>query len=510
MELTTETWQNIKNDLIGGLTVAFVALPLALSFGVMSGAGATAGVYGAIFTGILASIFGGTKAQISGPTGAMTVVMVEMFNKYGIDGLMAAMVFAGLIQVLMGMFKLGKYIRLIPKPTIIGFTNGIGILIFLKQLQYLKESPLLAMITILLMVFIPFMNKKLPNALIALIIGTMVSYFWLPSSQLVGEISAVVPKLNLPNFSSLNYVDILKASFLLALLGSLESLLASLVVDEMTLTKHNSDREIIGQGLANFVSAIFGNLIGTGAIVRSAVNVNAGGRGRLSGIVHGIVLLLLVIKFGKFAATIPLAVLGGILAVTSIKMIEYRETRQMASVSREAMLVIIVTTILTVFTDLTIAVALGTFLSAIILLKNLGSSYLKEYDVDCTGLTKRIKSYTIEGTFFFGVTDSIADAVEIGSSDGDIIIINLMNAPVIDATGIMALKRLNEKLEAAGKKLILTGLKREIYVKLLKLRIIGQKEKSVCLGRIAHALAYAREYAVQDNERNKLTISTVQ
>lgn len=494
------TWHNLKGDIIGGITVAFVALPLALSFGVLSGAGAAAGVYGAIFTGILASIFGGTKAQISGPTGAMTVVLVEMFDKYGLDGLIAAMILAGLFQIVMGLLKLGKYIRLIPHPTIIGFTNGIGILIFIKQIDYFKDSPLLALLVIALMFGLPLINKKIPYALVALVVGTVVAKYWLPTDLVVGEIPLVLPTLQIPDFAALNLVDITKAALILALLGSIESLLASLIVDEMTRTKHDSDREILGQGIANFVAAIFGNLIGTGAIVRSVVNVKAGGRGRLSGIIHGIVLLLLIFQFGSLASTIPLAVLGGILMATALNMIEYRETYRLASASKEALVVIGVTTVLTVITDLTTAVAIGTLLSAIILLFSLGDSYLKEYPVDCKGLNKKIKSFTIEGSFFFGVSDTIVNAIKVKSVDADIVIINLMNSPAIDATGIILLGKIQEKLGEMDKKLILTGLKEDTYEKLVKLNILDGSEKKVNLGRIAQAISYAQQLALEEKE----------
>lgn len=494
MKLSKYNWEYFKGELIGGITVAFVALPLALSFGVLSGMGAAAGIYGAIFTGVLASIFGGTRAQITGPTGAMTVVLVEMFHKQGLEGLVAAMIIAGLLQILMGVLKLGKYIQLIPKPTIIGFTNGIGILIFLKQLQYVKVDPILAIVTLVLMLTLPLLSKKIPVAIIALITGSLLASFWLPTDLVVGEISLVMPTLYIPNFLSLDLIGVLKSAIVLALLGAIESLLASLVVDEMLKTKHNSDRELLGQGIANSVAAIFGNLIGTGAIVRSAVNVNAGGRGRASGVIHALFLLLIVVQFGSLASKIPLAVLGGILMGTALKMIEYEETYNLSRVSKEALAVILVTTILTVTTDLTTAVAFGTLLSGLILVYNMGDSYVKEYKVDCNGLPNKIKSFTIEGALFFGVTDSIVQTMFVKSTDADIVIINLMNAPVIDATGVIVLGKIKDTFERAGKRLILTGLKEDTFEKLLKLEILDTVEKEVNLGRIGDALTYARGF----------------
>lgn len=301
--IQNEILSTLKGDIIGGISVAFVALPLALSFGVLSGAGAAAGVYGAICTGILASMFGGTKAQISGPTGAMTVVLVSMAEKYGLEGLVASMIVAGIFEIIMGLLKLGKYIRLIPKPVMVGFTNGIGMLIFINQFKYFEMSPLLCSIAIVMMLILPLINKKIPYAIITVIVGTVVSALWIPMPQeyVVGQIPLVLPTLQIPNFLSMNMVDICQAGLTLALLGAIESLLSALVVDDMTGTKHDSDREILGQGIANTVAACFGFLIGTGAIARSVVNVNAGGRGRMSGIIHALVLILLIAVFGDLA-----------------------------------------------------------------------------------------------------------------------------------------------------------------------------------------------------------------
>ena len=201
-----EILSTLKGDIIGGISVAFVALPLALSFGVLSGAGAAAGVYGAICTGILTSIFGGTKAQISGPTGAMTVVLVSMANKYGMEGMVASMVLAGIFEAIMGLLKLGKYIRLIPKPVMVGFTNGIAILIFTSQFKYFNMSPVVCCISIALMLILPMINKKIPYAIITVIVGTVVSMLWfpMPEEYLVGTIPLMVPSLQIPNFLALN------------------------------------------------------------------------------------------------------------------------------------------------------------------------------------------------------------------------------------------------------------------------------------------------------------------
>ncbi len=489
-----EILSTLKGDIIGGITVAFVALPLALSFGVLSGAGAAAGVYGAIFCGILTSIFGGTKAQISGPTGAMTVVLVDMAAKYGMEGLVASMILAGLFQILMGLLKLGKYIHLIPRPVIVGFTNGIGILIFTSQFKYYQMSPILCLLTLALMFAIPMISKKLPYALIALIIGTIVSKLWLPmpAAATVGEIPIMMPTLQIPNFLALNMVDVAQAGLVLALLGVLESLLAALVVDEMTGTKHNSDREIVGQGIANTVAGSFGLLIGTGAIVRSVVNVNAGGRGRLSGITHAIVLLLLIAVFGDLASGIPLAVLGGILMGTSLKMIEYRESYRLARASKEAFVVIAITTILTVAVDLTFAVAIGTMVSAISMLFSVANSYIEEVEIPCDKLQKKIKSFNIQGQMFFMVSESLIHAIEVKAAGADIVVINLSHSQTVDITGVIVLGKLKDGLAINGIRTIFTGIPESAYKKMRALDILDGSEEEINLGNKREAIRYAQ------------------
>lgn len=281
----------------------------------------------------------------------------------------------------------------------VGFTNGIGMLIFINQFKYFEMSPLLCSIAIVMMLILPLINKKMPYAIITVIVGTVVSALWVPMPQeyVVGQIPLVLPTLQIPNFLSMNMVDICQAGLTLALLGAIESLLSALVVDDMTGTKHDSDREILGQGIANTVAACFGFLIGTGAIARSVVNVNAGGRGRMSGIIHALVLILLIAVFGDLAAGIPLAVLGGVLMGTALRMIEYKESYRLARASKEAFVVIAITTVLTVTVDLTFAVAIGTMISALAMLFSVANGYLEEYPIPCS----RLQNGSNPSAFFY-------------------------------------------------------------------------------------------------------------
>ena len=497
-----EILSTLKGDIIGGISVAFVALPLALSFGVLSGAGAAAGVYGAICTGILTSIFGGTKAQISGPTGAMTVVLVSMANKYGMEGMVASMVLAGIFEATMGLLKLGKYIRLIPKPVMVGFTNGIAILIFTSQFKYFNMSPVVCCISIALMLILPMINKKIPYAIITVIVGTVVSMLWfpMPEEYLVGTIPLMVPSLQITNFLALNIADVCQAGLTMALLGAIESLLSAMVVDEMTNTKHDSDRELFGQGLANTVAGCFGLIIGTGAIARSVVNVNAGGRGRMSGIIHALVLILLIAVFGQWAAQIPLAVLGGVLMGTAIRMPEYHESYRLSRASKEAFVVIAVTTVLTAVVDLTFAVAVGVMVSALSMLFSVANGYLEEYPVPCSHLQKRIKSFSIQGQMFFLVSESIINSLEVRCKGAEIVVINMSHAQVVDITGIVTLGKIKDSLAQQGIRTIFTGLSETAYKKMLSLGILDGSEETINRGDKLEAVEYAQAIAHGDEQ----------
>lgn len=449
----------LKGDILGGVTTAVVALPLALALGVASGAGAIAGLYSAVFTGILSTVFGGTPAQINGPTAAMTVVLIEVYDKLGVEGLFSAMAIAGVLQILMGLFRLGKYIHLIPHSVIIGFTNGIGALIFFKMIPYFKTNPIVALITMAVMLISPYITKKIPASLLGLVVGTLAGLLVFTGGAPVGTIPTGLPSLAIPTFAISDSYLILKTAVILALLGSIESLLASVVVDEMTKTKHHSNRELIGQGIGNTVSALFGSLIGTGAIVRSAVNVNAGGRTRLSGVLHAIIIFFIIIQFGPYASQIPLAVLGGILMVTALKMIEYETSKELAAASNKSAIVILVTMLFTIFTDLVIAVLVGTLVSMFIFVLRMANVYLKEYPATKSDSGKCIASYTIEGPMFFGVSNAIASKLEIASEEADVIVLNLMNIPLLDTTGAIALRSVYRQMEDENVELYFAGIK---------------------------------------------------
>jgi len=359
------------------------------------------------------------------------------------------------------------------------------------MIGYFKTSPILGIITIIVMLGFPFITKKIPASLVALVFGTVLSIVVLETTAVVGEIPNGLPQLMLPVFQTSALFEVFKAGFTLALLGCIESLLASLVVDEMTKTKHNSNQELIGQGIGNTVASLFGALIGTGAIVRSAVNVNAGGRTRISGILHGIILLIITLKFSFLASQIPLAVLGGILMGTAVKMIEYTTTRQVSYASKKAGFVILATTILTVFTDLTIAVLCGSLISMFSFVIRMGNVYLRKYELENDfGYTKeKIASYTIEGSLFFGVAHAITSKLQIEAEEADIIVLNLMNMPLIDSSGAIALRNIKNILEEDGKKLILAGVRDDMMETLERFNLFNDNtEREISKNRIKDVL----------------------
>jgi SulP family sulfate permease len=396
---------HLKGDIFGGLTAAVIALPLALAFGVSSGAGAIAGVYGAIFVGFFAALFGGTATQISGPTGPMSVVMslvfTQLISSHPDTGLVLAftcVILAGLFQILFGLLKLGKYFVMVPYPVISGFMTGIGIIIILLQispllgnagdsnaLAALSNIPnafnqknifasLLGIITLLIMIYWPEKwTKIIPAPLFALIILTFISSTFLTQQgiSVIGEIPTGFPSLIMPSLSLDALYHVSYFAFLLAVLGSIDSLLTSMVADTMTESHHNSDKELVGQGIANAVAGFFGTLPGAGATMRTAINIRAGGKTALSGIVHSLTLLIVILWAGDYAQYIPHTVLAGMLIKVGIDIIDWRFIFQIKKVGLFSACLMLLVLLLTVFVDLITAVLVGMFIANLVTLDRL-------------------------------------------------------------------------------------------------------------------------------------------
>ncbi|MEY8213476.1 MAG: SulP family inorganic anion transporter, partial [Colwellia sp.] len=397
--------QHLKGDIFGGLTAAVIALPLALAFGVSSGAGAIAGVYGAIFVGFFAALFGGTATQISGPTGPMSVVMAlvltQLIASHPDTGLVLAftcVILAGLFQILFGLLKLGKYFVMVPYPVISGFMTGIGIIIILLQISPLLGSSgdsnalaaltnmpnafnqqntfaiLFGVITLLIMIYWPKKwTKIIPAPVFALITLTLISstFFAQQGIAVIGEIPTGFPSLLIPSLSLDTLYQISYFAFLLAVLGAIDSLLTSMVADAMTETHHNSDKELIGQGIANTVAGFFGALPGAGATMRTAINIRAGGKTALSGIIHSITLLIVILWAGDYAQYIPHTVLAGMLIKVGLDIIDWRFIFQIKKVGLFSASLMILVLLLTVFVDLITAVLVGMFIANLVTLDRL-------------------------------------------------------------------------------------------------------------------------------------------
>lgn len=397
--------RTIKGDLFGGVTAGIVALPLAMAFGVQSGLGAEAGLYGAIAIGIVAAIFGGTKTQISGPTGPMTVVssliaataMAQAPNpEIGLALVLLTFFMAGVLQIVFGLTQVGKMVQFIPYPVVSGFMSGIGLIIIFLQLFPLvgHSSPnkivdvfvnimtplqnmnraafMLGLLTIAIIYIFPRITKAVPSTLVALIAVSLIPQFVVMDIPKIGDIPAGLPHINFGIFSGLNMSNlglVIIPAITLAALGSIDSLLTSVVADNITKTKHNSNRELIGQGLGNMMSALVGGIPGAGATMRTVVNVRSGGKTRISGVVHGLFLLIVLLGLGKYAAEIPLAVLAGILITVGIGIIDYKGLGDILKVPKADAIVKIAVVLMTVFVDLLWAVGVGLVLSALFFVK---------------------------------------------------------------------------------------------------------------------------------------------
>ncbi|MEL7038949.1 MAG: SulP family inorganic anion transporter, partial [Cyanobacteria bacterium J06592_8] len=397
--------RNLRGDIFGGLTAAIVALPLALAFGVSSGAGAITGLYGAVFVGFFAALFGGTPSQISGPTGPMTVVMATVFTavlaenpENGLAMAFTIVMLGGVFQIVLGLLHLGKYITLIPYTVISGFMSGIGVIIILieigpllghlpsagvvEALQKLPEhittlNPIATGLGILTLAIVflwpPKLNRLLPSPLLALIVGTILSVVLFGDSDVIriGEIPTGLPRLHWPAFELSQLKDMLFYGVMLGTLGAIDSLLTSLVADNITRTEHNSDRELIGQGIGNLISGLFGGLPGAGATMRTVINVQTGGKTPLSGIIHALVLLVIIFWAGGLTEKIPHTVLAGILIKVGIDIIDWSFLKRAHRISHKAAGLMYVVLFLTVFVDLITAVATGVFIANLLTVRRL-------------------------------------------------------------------------------------------------------------------------------------------
>lgn len=502
---------NLRGDLYGGVTAAVVALPLALAFGVASGAGPIAGLWGAILVGFFAALFGGTPSQVSGPTGPITVVMAVIITNYAHDLRLAftVVMLAGAIQILFGVLKLGRYIAYVPFSVVSGFMSGIGLIIIIIQLApmigfdtskdgvvtALADFPdlvtdpvfhalALGLLALAISVFLPHRFRAYaPPALVALIMGTLAALFLLDGAPVLGDIPSGLPEAQIPKITSGELGGMLGSALILAILGSIDSLLTSLVADNVTRTHHNSDRELVGQGIGNMFAGFFGAIPGAGATMRTMINVRAGGRTSISGVLHALVLLALVLGLGPLAEDIPSAVLAGILLKVGWDIIDWGYLRRVRRAPRDETLVMLTVLVLTVFVDLITAVGVGVIMASLIAARKLSWQQLAQLRlypqqdseaVSDTGgadhaLTRAEQDLLesangdvlllhLNGPFTYGSAKGMVQLLT-GTGDGyKSVVFDFSEVPLIDGSIAMAVEELLHQAREAGRTVIVSGL----------------------------------------------------
>ncbi len=472
-------------DLVAGVTVAVVALPLAIAFGLASGATAAAGLYAAIFGGFFASFFGGSRVNITGPTGAMAVVLMDITARHGLEGMMLAGLMAGIMQIALGYAKAGRLIKFLPHCLIVGFTSGIAVVIFQSQIGTFLLAPVVGLAAGGAMMLARLLWPKSPAALIGLFAGIV-------ANALIGgpTVEGVprtlpVPGLIWPSF------DMFTASFgaavTICLLGSIEGLLSATVADNMMGTRHNSNKELIGQGVGNLVSAMFGGVPVTGAVARTGVAVRSGARTPWTGMIHSVILLLVVLFLAPLAKYVPLSALAGILMVTAIWMVEWEGIKLIPKAPAHYRAVLLVTLALTVLADLTIAVGIGFGLAMLLFTLRLTKQPLKEPDLIISDQGRPIHAenvviHAVNGPLFFGVAEDLLERFE-ACPQKDVLVLDMRRVPLIDATGAIMLHKLATRLKSSGGRLVVFGLDNEAKALLRALSTQDGKDPYIVIDR---------------------------
>ena len=491
---------NLRGDFTGGLTAGIVALPLALALGVASGLGPMAGLYGAIAGGFFAALFGGTPAQISGPTGPMVVVLAGLFASLSGDAslIFTAVILAGIFQIVFGVLGVGQYIRLVPYPVISGFMSGIGAIIIILQIGRLlgHEPPggtigaltylptaladidfatlALGLGTLVIAYkWPPQLGKYVPGALAALIIGTLVSLAL--SVPILGDIPTGLPSLHLPVFDQSKALLILEAAFILAVLGAIDSLLTSLVADNMTRTRHDSNKELIGQGIGNTFAGLIGGIAGAGATMRTVVNIRSGGKYNISGMVHALVLLAIVLGLSPLAAQIPHAVLAGILVKVGLDIIDWSYLKRAHKGPRWDFGLMIMVLALTVFVDLITAVGVGVVFAALAYVKQIAQLQIEELkkipeslndpkeNELLESLKDKVSIFSFGGPLSFGAAADLGHHVRERVKPGSkVTILDFSRVPLMDVSAAMAVDTVTSDALAAGRQLVICGANAEV------------------------------------------------
>ncbi|MDD2450233.1 MAG: SulP family inorganic anion transporter [Sulfurimonas sp.] len=529
--------QQIISDVFSGIIVGIVALPLAIAFAVASGVSPEKGMITAIVAGFIISFLGGSRVQIGGPTGAFVIILFGIVEQYGIDGLFISTIMAGVILVIFGLLKLGSLLKYFPHPLIVGFTSGIALVILSTQIKdalglNIEHLPsdfiekwdvyftnistfnpfalAVTLLTIMIVIFSKHITSKIPGSFIAIILLTLcVNIFNIEVTTIesfFGTISSDIT-FSIPNFELVDLKIYIVPALIIALLGSIESLLSAVVADGMIGTNHRSNTELIAQGIANIVTPLFGGIPATGAIARTATNVKNGGRTPIAGIVHSIALLLIMIFFMNYAKLIPMSVLAGILIVVAYNMSEWRSFVSIIKGSPFDSIVLVSTFLLTVLVDLTVAIQVGIVLASLLFMKrmaDINTNIAFEDDSDMmenyTNLSNDISVYEIAGPLFFASAKKYAETIYSVGYNSKILIIRMRYVPFVDLTALQNLKATIESLKAAGLIIMMSGTVDNVYKDLKNNGIIDILGEENIFKEFSMAIEYANNLIKQNNE----------
>ncbi|NYT65081.1 STAS domain-containing protein [Alcaligenaceae bacterium] len=506
-------------NIFAGVIVGIVALPLAMAFAIASGVKPEQGLYTAIIAGLIVSILGGSRVQIAGPTGAFIVILAGIVAQHGVEGLQIATLMAGVILLTLGIARMGVVIKFIPAPVIVGFTAGIGVIIWVGQwkdffglpaitgqhfheklwqlLQLLPQfhiaTTVLALLSLLLVIYtsrIPYL-ARVPGPLAALVVVTLLQAIFhfdhvATIGSTFGEIPRGLPGWQWPEITLTRVVELMGPAFAIAMLGAVESLLSAVVADGMAGTRHDSNQELVGQGLANIVAPLFGGIAATGAIARTATNIRNGGNSPLAGIVHAAVLVFVLLLLAPLAANIPLATLAAILFVVAWNMSDVRHVIKIVrGAPRADIVILVVTFVLTVFADLVVAVNIGVVLAMLHFLRRMAASVVVRHqtersllrelaDQGLDRLPAGVAVYSMEGPFFFAAVEALEQALVQGPANTKVVVIRMVWVPFIDVTGLEALESTVLRLHERGIRVVFTEANPRVYGKLRDIGLIGR------------------------------------
>jgi SulP family sulfate permease len=534
------TREQFVADLSAGVIVGIVALPLAIAFAIASGVPPGRGLYTAIVAGFIISALGGSRVQIGGPTGAFVVIVYGIVQQYGIGGLTVATLMAGVILIVLGLTRMGGAIKFIPHPVVIGFTSGIAVVIFSSQVKDVLglrmgnvPAPFvekwvafganigsansyaigLTLATLLIIQLFPLVSRRIPGSIVALLATTAASLLLkLPVETIgsrFGAINAALPHPVMPHITFTQLTMLVQPAIAIALLGAVESLLSAVVADGMTGMRHKSNAELVAQGIANIASPLFGGIPATGAIARTATNIKNGGRTPVAGMIHALTLLLITLFFGKWAALIPMATLGGILVVVAYNMSEWRTFRAELRAPKSDVAVLLTTFLLTVIVDLTVAIEIGMVLSAFLFIRRMAevtnvtmvtremADSSEEDDAEAAEMARKLPAgvvlYEINGPFFFGAAERFKEVLNRVSGSPRVLVVRLQHVPAIDSTGLHALRELARGRLSGGTKLVLADVHAQPMIALTNSGLLDVIGAENVFGSLDEALDRAAE-----------------